>query len=193
MVSLNWQKGAESFIDAVSSGNPTPGGGAVGAFAAANGCALVMMAISITMKMKTIEPDTRKQLNEALDEFIDLRDELKQCYLNDAKAYEDYLSAKKLPASSKERQTHLKAAIEACAQVPLHTALKAVKTLHMAQDIENKIAPVIISDIACAKIMLKAAIQCSVENIQANMPYIEDEEFCGKLKNDIEFLKGFCR
>ena len=43
---VNWQNGAESFIDAVSSGSATPGGGAVGAFAAANGCALAMMSVS---------------------------------------------------------------------------------------------------------------------------------------------------
>lgn len=193
MVSLNWQKGAESFIDAVSSGNATPGGGAVGAFAAANGCGLVMMAMSITMKMKSTPAEVYKELNEALDEFIVLRDELKQCYLDDAKAYEDYLSAKKLPSASKEREEYLKTALAACVNVPLQTGLKAVKTLHMAETVESKISPVIISDIICAKIMLKASIQCCIENIKANLAYIKEEEFCLKLKNDIKLLEGYCR
>lgn len=188
---VNWQNGAESFIDAVSSGNATPGGGAVGAFAAANGCALTMMSVSVTMKMKSTDAETKKILNEALDEFIILRDELKECYLNDAKAYEDYLSAKKLPAASKERAEYLKNAVAACAKVPLETALKAVKTLQMTDEIEPKISPVIKSDVICARIMLKAAIACSVENIKANMPFIKDEALAGELEDNIRFLKTF--
>ena len=133
---VNWQNGAESFIDAVSSGSATPGGGAVGAFAAANGCALAMMSVSVTMKMKSTDAETKKIMNEVLDEFIILRDELKECYINDAKAYEEYLSAKKLPAASKERAEYLKESLATCAKVPLDTALKAVKTLQMTDEVE---------------------------------------------------------
>lgn len=192
MVNVNWQIGAESFIDAVSSGNATPGGGAVGAFSAANGCALTMMAVSVTMKMKSTLPETKKALNEALDDFIVLRDELKECYINDAKAYEDYISAKKLPVGSKEREEYVKAALASCAKVPLDTALKAVKTLQMTEEIESKIAPVIQSDIDCAKIMLKASIACCVENIKANIAYIKDEALLAELEENIKFLVNFC-
>ena len=188
---VNWQNGAESFIDAVSSGNATPGGGAVGAFTAANGCALTMMSVSVTMKMKSTDAETKKILNEALDEFIILRDELKECYLNDAKAYEEYLSAKKLPAASKERAEYLKEAVAACAKVPLNTALKAVKTLQMTDEIEPKISPVRKSDVICARIMLKAAIAASVENIKANLPFIKDENLLNELEENIRFLQGF--
>lgn len=189
---VNWQNGAESFIDAVSSGNATPGGGAVGAFAAANGCALAMMSVSVTMKMKSTDAETKKILNEVLDEFIVLRDELKECYLNDAKAYESYLRAKKLPASSRERAEYLKEAVAECAKVPLDTALKAVKTLQMTDETEPRISPVIKSDVICARIMLKAAIACSVENIKANLPFIKDEALIKELEENIRFLQTFC-
>ncbi len=189
---VNWQNGAESFIDAVSSGSATPGGGAVGAFAAANGCALAMMSVSVTMKMKSTDAETKKILNEVLDEFIILRDELKECYINDAKAYEEYLSAKKLPAASKERAEYLKEALAACAKVPLDTALKAVKTLQMTDEVEPRISPVIKSDVICARIMLKAAIACSVENIKANLPFIKDETLIKELEENIRFLQTFC-
>lgn len=189
---VNWQNGAESFIDAVSSGSATPGGGAVGAFAAANGCALAMMSVSVTMKMKSTDAETKKILNEVLDEFIILRDELKECYINDAKAYEEYLSAKKLPAASKERAEYLKEALAACAKVPLDTALKAVKTLQMTDEVEPRISPVIKSDVICARIMLKAAIACSVENIKANLTFIKDETLIKELEENIRFLQTFC-
>lgn len=187
----NWQNGAESFIDAVSSGSATPGGGAVAAFSAASGCALTMMAISVTMKMKSTAPQSKKELNEALDEFILLRDALKECAEKDADAYEEYISAKKLPAGSKEREEYVKAALEQCAKVPLETALKAVKTLQMTEEISPKIAPVIKPDIECAKIMLRAAIACGVENIKANMPYIKEADFKEELEKNINFLKPF--
>lgn len=187
----NWQNGAESFIDAVSSGNATPGGGAVGAFSAAAGCALTMMAISVTMKMKSTAPQTKKELNEALDEFIPLRDALKECSQKDAEAYDDYIRAKKLPRGSKERAEYIKNAAEQCARVPLETALKAVKTLQMTEEISPKIASVIKSDIECAEIMLKAAIACGVQNIKANLPYIKDEAIKKELEDNIKFLASF--
>ena len=189
---VNWQNGAESFIDAVSSGSATPGGGAVGAFAAANGCALAMMSVSVTMKMKSTDAETKKIMNEVLDEFIILRDELKECYIHDAKAYEEYLSAKKLPAASKERAEYLKESLATCAKVPLDTALKAVKTLQMTDEVEPRISPVIKSDVICARIMLKAAIACSVENIKANLPFIKDEALIKELEENIRFLQTFC-
>lgn len=152
---------------------------------------MTMMSVSVTMKMKSTDAETKKILNEALDEFIILRDELKECYLNDAKAYEEYLSAKKLPAASKERAEYLKEAVAACAKVPLNTALKAVKTLQMTDEIEPKISPVIKSDVICARIMLKAAIAASVENIKANLPFIKDENLLNELEENIRFLQGF--
>lgn len=187
----NWQNGAESFIDAVSSGSATPGGGAVAAFSAASGCALTMMAISVTMKMKSTDVQTKKELNEALDEFILLRDALKECSQKDAEAYDDYIRAKKLPSGSKEREEYIKNALEQCAKIPLETALKAVKTLQMTEEISVKIAPVIKPDIECAKIMLRSAIACGVENIEANLPYIKDEDLKAELAKNIEFLKPF--
>ena len=164
----------------------------MGAFAAANGCALAMMSVSVTMKMKSTDAETKKILNEVLDGFIILRDELKECYINDAKAYEEYLSAKKLPAASKERTEYLKEALAACAKVPLDTALKAVKTLQMTDEVEPRISPVIKSDVICARIMLKAAIACSVENIKANLPFIKDEALIKELEENIRFLQTFC-
>lgn len=187
----NWQNGAESFIDAVSSGSAAPGGGAVAAISAASGCALTMMAISVTMKMKSIAPQSKKELNEALDEFILLRDSLKECAEKDADAYEDYIMAKKLPSGSREREEYVKNALAQCAKVPLETALKAVKTLQMTEEISPKIALVIKSDIECAKIMLRAAIACGVENIKANLPYIKETEFKEELERSIKYLGSF--
>ena len=73
----------------------------------------------------------------------------------------------------------------------METALKAVKTLQMTEEISPKIASVIKSDIECAKIMLKAAIDCGVQNIKANLPYIKDEAVKKELEDNIKFLASF--
>ncbi|MDR0645826.1 MAG: cyclodeaminase/cyclohydrolase family protein, partial [Elusimicrobiota bacterium] len=53
MINVNWETGAESFIDAVASNSAVPGGGAAASVVAATGCGLCMMAVAITMKMKS--------------------------------------------------------------------------------------------------------------------------------------------
>lgn len=192
MININWQNGAESFIDAVSSANPTPGGGAAAAVSAATGCALAMMAVAVTMKMKATSEEDKKLLNSYLDELIVLRDELKESALADAKAYEDVVRAKKLPVGSKEREGDLKQALKTSSLVPFNTAKLAVEVLEKTNLAEVKTAKVIMSDIYCAKIILKAAIACCAENIKANMPYIAEEEFKEEMQKNLNFLSKFC-
>lgn len=192
MININWQNGIESFIDAISSGNATPGGGAAAAVTASIGCGLTMMAISITMKMKSTTPEDKKLLNAALDELIIIRDSLKAGAEADAKAYEDVVRARKLPVASREREINLKEALKTSADVPASTARVAVKALEKTESVEGKIAKVIISDIVCAKLLLKTGIACCVENINANMPYIDDEVFKSKMRESLNFLAKFC-
>lgn len=192
MININWQNGAESFIDAVSSSSPAPGGGAAAAVSAATGCALAMMAVSITIKMKAMGEEDKKILNKYLDELIVLRDALKAAALADAKAYEEVIRAKKLPAGSKEREGDLNRALQLSSQVPLATAKSALEVLEKIQSFESKIAKVIMSDIDCAKILLKASVACCAQNIKANLPYIRQEDFKSEMQESLNFLSKFC-
>ncbi|MDR0952900.1 MAG: cyclodeaminase/cyclohydrolase family protein [Elusimicrobiota bacterium] len=191
MKNINWQTGAELFVDAIASDNATPGGGAAAAVAGATGAGLAMMAIAITLKMKATPAEDKKDLNKYLDDLMLLRDELKAAAQADAKAYGAVVSARKLPKDTKERREALKESLMLSVQAPVNTAKKALAALEKAQEIEGKISKLLISDLACSKIFLRASIACGIENIKANIPYIEDN-LKPKLEETINFLSKFC-
>jgi len=192
MTNVNWQLGADSFIDAVASSSATPGGGAAAAVTAATGCGLCMMAVSVSIMIKSTPEENKKPLKACLDELYLLKDILKAGAQADADAYEDVVRARRLPKESKERAVMLEEAIQKAALVPAESARKAIEALQKAEAIESKVAPVIMSDIICGKMLLKAAIGCFAQNVKANLPYIKTEAFKNKLQENINFLSKFC-
>lgn len=192
MVNVNWQQGAQAFIDALASDNPAPGGGAAGAFCAASACALSMMALSITLKNPNLSQEEKKPLKEALDNLYNLKENLVICAQEDAKAYEKVVSARKLPKTSKERAVALQESLKQAALVPVKCAQDTIEVIKQLELVENKISKGIISDVNCAKQLLKTALFCATENIKANQIYIKDEVFNKDLEKNINFIKKFC-
>jgi len=192
MVNVNWQQGAQAFIDALASDNPAPGGGAAGAFCAASACALSMMALSITLKNPNLSQEEKKPLKEALDNLYNLKENLVICAQEDAKAYEKVVSARKLPKTSKERAVSLQESLKQAALVPVKCAQDTIEVIKQLELVENKISKGIISDVNCAKQLLKTALFCATENIKANQIYIKDEVFNKDLEKNINFIKKFC-
>lgn len=192
MVNVNWQQGAQAFIDALASDNPAPGGGAAGAFCAASACALSMMALSITLKNPNLSQEEKKPLKETLDNLYNLKESLVICAQEDAKAYEKVVSARKLPKTSKERAVALQESLKQAALVPVKCAQDTIEVIKQLESVETKISKGIISDVNCAKQLLKTALFCATENIKANQIYIKDEVFNKDLEKNINFIKKFC-
>jgi Methenyl tetrahydrofolate cyclohydrolase len=192
MVNVNWQQGAQAFVDALASDNPAPGGGAAGAFCAATGCALVMMSLLITLKNPSLSQEETRSLKEIVDSFYNLKETLLLCAQEDAKAYEKVVSARKLPKTSKERAIFLQEALKQAALVPVKCAQNTVEVLKQLSEVENKISKGITSDVNCAKHLLKTALLCCIENIKANQIYIKDDVFNKDLQKDVNFIKKFC-
>ncbi len=163
---------AEQFIEAVASPAPTPGGGAVAAHTGALGCALALMAISTTLKNQ-INPfpleDGRTRLNT-------LKEAFKQLTRQDAKAYEDFLAAKRMPKENPARTAELQKTLCNAAQIPTDTATTACQALEELKNIQPYIAPIIKSDAQCAFYLLQTCIRLAVENIRANLDYIQNPD-----------------
>lgn len=192
MVNVNWQQGAQAFIDALASDNPAPGGGAAGAVCAATGSALAMMSVSITLKNPTLPEEQKRSLKKILDILYNLKENLLDSAQEDAKAYEKVVSARKLPKTSKERTIFLQEALKQAALVPVKCAQNTIEVIKQLALVEKQISKSIISDINCAKQLLKTALFCCIENIKANQLYIKDEAFNKELEKNVIFIKKFC-
>ena len=188
---MEWFKAAEKFNEALASADPTPGGGAAAAMAATMGCSLALMALQTTCKRKATTQQTKDRLTVSLRKLTALKTQLNHYIQEDSKAYYAYLVAKQLPKENPDREQALQKALLYAAQVPADTATTAITCLHEIEQITPDIAPVILSDISCARHLLKSAIQCCVENIKANLVFIQNEEWTKKLSHAVEvFLKS---
>ena len=192
MVKINWYTGAQTFIDELASDNPAPGGGAAGAICAATGTALLIMAISITLKKPKLSKDTKTILKISLNSLTELKEKLLLCASQDALAYEHVSNAMKLPKTNPKRTICLQILLKEAALVPVNCAKEIIKVIEISDAVKDKISKAIISDANCAKAILKTALLCCIENIKANQIYIKDEAFNKNLEKDINFICKFC-
>ena len=188
---MEWYKAAEKFNEALSSSDPTPGGGAAAAMTAAMGCSLAMMALQTTCKMKATSQAVKDRLAPALRKLGALKVQLNHYIQQDGEAYSVYIVAKQLPKENPARMQAMQEALIYAARVPTDTATTAIACLREIELITPDIAPIILSDIYCARHLLKSAIQCCIENIKANLTFIQDEDWKQKFTHSIEaFLKS---
>ena len=188
---MQWFKAAEKFNDALASSDPTPGGGAAGAMAGAMGCCLALMALQTTCKKKATPQEIKARLVPSLHKLTALKTQLNHFIQEDGEAYSAYLVAKQLPKENSTRSKAIQDALIYAARVPMDTATTAIACLREIELIKADVAPVILSDIYCAQHLLQTAVRCAVENIKANLTFIQDEAWIQKLTRAIEvFLKS---
>lgn len=189
---MEWFTAAEKFNQALASADPTPGGGAAAAMAAAMGCSLALMAAQTTFQRKTTSAETKSRLEPALRKLFALNTQLNHFIQEDGNAYSAYLVAKKLPKENPSREQAMQDALLYAARIPTDTATTAITCLREIETIQGDIAPIIISDIECGKTLLTGSIKCSIANIRANLVFIKDEEAAQKLEQQIEQFSKFC-
>ena len=188
---MEWYTAAERFTEALASSEPTPGGGAAAAMAGAMGCALAIMAVDTTLKRKATPEDARPRLTQSLKRLSAFKNELKGYIQKDGEAYAAYLTAKKLPKESAEREKAVQDALLFAARVPADAASAAMHCLREVDAIKSDVAEIILSDIYCAKHLLQACIKSSVESIRANLSFITNEDRVNEINKQIaSFLKA---
>ena len=182
---MTWNQGADQFLTALSSSDPTPGGGAAAAMAGAMGCALTLMAIGTSLKRKSTPITHQVPLQKAQQTFSQYKDEMEQCMAQDAQAYNNYISAYRLPKEDSARPEALQNALWEAALVPANAATLCTRILQEISLVQPFIAPIILSDVYCAQHLLKGALACCVENIRVNLEGITSQERREKLNKQL--------
>lgn len=188
---MEWFKAAEKFNQALASADPTPGGGAAAAMAAAMGCSLALMAAQTTVNKKTTPEAVKEKLRQHIRKLGALKGQLNNFIQEDGAAYSAYIVAKKLPKEDSDRPKAMEDALVYAARVPAGAATTAIQCLREIDAVKDDIASIILSDVYCAQHLLKCAVRCCVENIRANLAFIKNEDWSKKLSQHIEvFLKS---
>ncbi len=181
------------FLDSISAGTPTPGGGSAAAYAAAMGAALVAMVCRLTLgKKKYIEVEA--QVNEILNYAERLRRELTATVDEDSAAFEAILAAFKLPKDTEEegaaRATAIEQATLVAIRVPLKTADRALKVLALAERCAALGNLNAISDAATAGALAMAAMTGAGYNVRININSLADKHSADPFLAQLESLEA---
>ena len=169
------------YLDALAAATPAPGGGSAAGVAGAIAAALVEMVAGLSLAKSGAQGGEHSGLQQAvLQRARSARAELLQLADDDAVAYGAFMEALKLPKSSDDERTARTAAISTAAQraaeVPLATLRATVAVAEAARSILDKSLLAAASDLEVAARFARAAGESAAENVEANLPYIDDPQ-----------------
>jgi len=181
-----------SFLDALASSSPTPGGGSAAAWTAAEAAALVAMVARLTVgksKYKDVEP----LMWPLIEQAEELRAKLTLAIEEDAAAFEKVMATFRMPKETDEQMKLRKDAIQAAtleaARVPLETAQMALSVMHLAETacaLGNLNA---ITDAATAAQLAAASLTAAAANVSINIRGLDDVRSKEEFNQELASLK----
>ncbi|MBT8374899.1 MAG: cyclodeaminase/cyclohydrolase family protein [Deltaproteobacteria bacterium] len=178
----------KEFLTKTASGSPVPGGGSVAALSACLAASLAEMVANLTIGKKGFEA-TQQQMKVIAQNAADYRNQLINDIDRDSEAYNEVLSAFRLPKGSEQEENKRKQAIQDAFKnaslVPLGVAKNAFRIIELAEKVikhGNKNAA---TDAAVAVMMARTAVLSALYNVKINLSSIKDKDFVEKIKKDI--------
>ena len=167
----------DTYLDALASAAPTPGGGSAATIVGALGAALLAMVARITLEAARLAP-----VHPAARDVIADSDRLRARFVaarpEDEAAYGAVVAAMAIPrttdAEKSLRTERLQAALAGAAAAPLAVAELTAAAMEVAARtaaLENKH---LMSDVVCAVAFLRAAFDASAANVRVNHDFLRD-------------------
>lgn len=180
------QQTLTDFLAALAAPTPAPGGGAAAAVSGATAAALVEMVAGLSLK-KSPEGDDAALQQRTAAQMATIRGELLTLADDDARAYDAFIQAMRLPkVEVHEREARgraMSAAAENAAAVPLQTLRAISAVAEAARSLTNRSLVSAASDLDVALRFARAAGLSAAENVEANLPFIDDPEMRATLAN----------
>lgn len=168
------------FVDTTASDAPAPGGGSVSALEGALGAALTSMVCALTLGKKKyadvqdLAASTEKQAIALKDRYLDIIDRDTEAF-NAVSAV--FSMPKETDADKAARKAAMQAALKLCTATPMEMMELAVETLRMIDTVSGKLNASAASDLGCAILAMKSAIQGARLNVLINVGGIDDAAF----------------
>jgi len=179
------------FADEVSRSSPAPGGGSIAALAGSLGASLASMVANLTHPKKGFE-EHRDAMEQAAMELQGLKDDLLRAVDADTDAFNEVLTAMRLPKGSAEEREARELAIQegykVATSVPLQTAELCLAALRLCHQVGQSGLPASITDAAVGALMARAGVLGAVYNVRINLPSITDAAWVDEQKGRLDAL-----
>lgn len=174
------QMTTSDFLDALASGQPTPGGGGAAALTGSQAAALISMVINFTVGKKKYA-DVEEEMRRRLARSEALRVALLAAVDADAAAFDAVAATYSLPKETDEekaaRTAAMQDALKHAAAVPFDAAEKCLEIIRLAAPVGAKGNSNVVSDAATALYLAFAALKSALVNVNVNLKFIKDEAF----------------
>ncbi len=182
----------DDLLSALASDEPAPGGGSASAMAGAMAGALAAMVCKLTVGKKKYQ-DAAAELQEIQEKAQHVQQRLNELIVEDGQAYQNVVTAFRLPKSTNDekatRRQAIQAAFKEAATTPLETMKSALHVLKLTQTLAEKGNPNAITDSGCAVHLAKAAIEGAALNVRINLSSIKDKEFTAELELEVATIQ----
>ena len=179
----------KQYLDDAASGEPTPGGGSVAALVGALGTALTSMVCNFTVGKEKYK-DVEEEVAEILSKAEALRGDLSELMQADTEAYgkvgEAYGMPRKTSKQKKARTAAFQEALKGALEVPLKATMCCYDVLKLNQPLVDKGNTNLISDVGVAVALAEAALHSAAMNVEINLAFIKDEEFCQEIRGKLD-------
>lgn len=183
------EKKATEFLEALSSGEPVPGGGGASAAVGACACALGMMVANLTVGKKRYA-EYEKEIKEALKKLEMLRDRLVVLTDADAEAFEPLSRAYSLPKETEEQKAEkervLEAALYEASIVPLQIMETILEAMSYLEILGEKGSRIVLSDVGAGALFAEAALEGASLNVFINARLMKEQERAEELARKAE-------
>jgi formiminotetrahydrofolate cyclodeaminase len=181
------------FLQQTASSEPLPGGGCTAALNAALAAGLAEMVANLTIGRKEFQA-VEEEMIKIAKTAGDLRKKLQNDIDRDAQAYQEVLTAFKLPKNTdddkKQRSDAIQQAFKNAATVPLGVARDALKIMDLASRAIKNGNPNAVTDGAVAVLAARTATMAAAYNVKINLGGIKDSDFVEKLSREVEDLEN---
>jgi glutamate formiminotransferase/formiminotetrahydrofolate cyclodeaminase len=177
------------FVDEVSRDTPAPGGGSIAALAGSLGAALASMVANLTHgKAGTEEKDDA--LCAIAERSQKVKNELLVAIDDDTNAFNAFMEARRLPASTPEekdlRNRKMQEGLKVAIEVPWSTATACFEAMSLAWEVAQIGNPNSLTDAAVGVQMGYAGVRGAVWNVVINLKDIQDTTYIEDMQKKCE-------
>ena len=169
-----------SFLDALASPDPTPGGGTASAVAGAMGVSLLMMVAGLPKSRSNADAEIAA-LSEARASLMSVHQRILALADTDSEAYNQVVTAYRLPKTTDEEKAARKQAVQralrAATDAPLDTVRAAAEAMKLARLVAQHGNRSATSDVRVALELLEAAAAGATANVETNLTSLDDESY----------------
>lgn len=175
------------FLDSLASPDPTPGGGTASAIAGAMGTSLLVMVTGLA-KSNTNTDDEKATLASARQALQPVMATLSTLADADAAAFDEVMSAYRLPKATDDekaaRSTAIQAALQKATTVPLQTLRACAGAMAHAEAVAGCANRSAVSDVGVALGLLEAAAAGAEANVRINLGSVRDLQFTSAVSDE---------